>query len=94
MTGNRIHHNRRVGVEESVNAGIFLHNSDRVRLRDNTIANDDENGIALDVASDHNRVIGNTISGHAADIRNDGSGNCFSGNTFATHEGDVSQACS
>ena len=76
-----------------MNAGIFLHNSDQVRLRDNTIANDDENGIWLDEASDHNRVVGNTISGHAANVRNDGGANCFTGNVFTTHAGDVGQAC-
>ena len=94
VTGNRIHHNQRVGVEGSTNAGIFLHNSDQVRVRDNTIVNDDENGIWLDPTSDHNRVIGNTISGHDEDIRNDGSDNCFTGNTFTTHTGEVSQGCS
>jgi parallel beta-helix repeat protein len=93
VTGNRIHHNRRVGVEGDTNAGIFLHNSDGVRIRDNTITNDDENGIWLDPDSDHNRVVGNTISGHTADVRNDGSANCFTGNAFATHAGDVSRAC-
>jgi parallel beta-helix repeat protein len=91
VTGNRIHHNQRSGGE--TNAGIYLTNSDRVRLSGNTVATDDEDGIVLDGASDHNRVVDNTISGHTADLRNDGSGNCFTGNTFATSSGDVSHAC-
>ncbi|HXJ64260.1 MAG TPA: NosD domain-containing protein [Actinomycetota bacterium] len=97
VVGNRMFHNQRSGVEGSINAGLFLHNSDGVRIRDNTIANDDENGIWLDPDSANNRVVGNTISGHHADIRNDGTGNCFTGNTFTTHagkhNGDIGHAC-
>jgi parallel beta-helix repeat protein len=93
VLGNTLHHNRRVGVEGTTNAGLFLHNSDGVRIRGNSIARDDENGIWLDADSDQNRVVDNTISGNAADLHNDGSANCFTGNSFSTSTGDVGTAC-
>jgi parallel beta-helix repeat protein len=93
VAGNRLHHNRRVGVEGTINAGLYLHNSDGVRIRDNSITGDDENGIWLDQDSSDNRVVDNTISGHAADLHNDGTGNCFAGNSYSTSTGSVSQAC-
>ena len=93
VLGNTLHHNRRVGVEGSTNAGLFLHNSDGVRIRGNAIAGDDENGIWLDPDSDHNRVVDNSISGNAADLHNDGSANCFTGNSYSTSTGDVGTAC-
>ncbi len=93
VAGNTLHHNRRVGVEGSTNAGLFLHNSDGVRIIGNAIAGDDENGIWLDPASEHNRVVDNTISGNADDLHNDGSANCFTGNSYSTSTGDVGTAC-
>ena len=91
VVGNRVRHNLRPGGETT--AGIYLTSSDGVRVNANTVTNDGEDGIVLDANSDGNRVIGNAISRHDTDLRNDGTGNCFTGNTYATHTGDVSTAC-
>jgi parallel beta-helix repeat protein len=91
VVDNRVRHNLRDGP--LANAGIYVRNSDGVRIRDNAITNNGADGIVLDPTSDLNRVIGNTLANHDVDLRNQGSGNCFTGNTFATSEGDVSDPC-
>ncbi len=93
VVGNLVRHNQRAG-EEFTNAGIFLHGSDGVLIRDNTVTNNGPDGIVLDDASDLNRVIGNGVHGHTADLHNDGGSNCFSDNDYDTSSGDVSEACS
>jgi parallel beta-helix repeat protein len=91
---NVVRHNRLQG-EFPTNTGIFLHASDGVRVRGNTVTNNGEDGIWLDENSDHNRVIGNVVHGHTTDLRNDGQSNCFSDNDYDTAGGtqDVTEPC-
>jgi parallel beta-helix repeat protein len=92
VANNNIHHNIGNGVEGS-RAGIFLHNSSKVRIRNNTIRNNGDFGVNLDPNSDNNRLFGNTITSNPTDVVNDGSGNCGSGNTYATTSGNPLGNC-
>jgi parallel beta-helix repeat protein len=91
VVGNLVHDNRRGG--DLTNAGIFLHSSDGVRIRDNVVTDNGDDGIVLDENSDLNRVIGNDVHGHTTDIRNDGESNCFTDNAYDTSAGDLSEPC-
>jgi parallel beta-helix repeat protein len=92
LSNNNIHHNTGNGVEGS-RAGIFLHNSDLVRMRNNTIRNNGDFGINLDPNSDNNRLFDNTVNSNPMDLVNDGSGNCGSGNTFGSTSGNPLGTC-
>lgn len=89
---NRAHHNTGAGVEGQ-ESGIFIHNSDRVRIRDNTVRKNGEFGVNIDGPSDHNRLFDNTITGNPIDLNNDGSANCGSGNTIGSTSGNPLSAC-
>ena len=86
VSNNSIYHNTGQGVEGS-RSGIFLHNSDKVRMRNNTIRNNGDFGINIDPNSDNNRLFDNTVDSNPTDLENDGSANCGSGNTFGTTGG-------
>ena len=92
VSNNNIHHNNGAGVEGLEN-GIFLHNSDKVRMRNNTVRNNGDSGINIDSNSDNNRLFDNTITSNPTDIVNDGSGNCGSGNTFSSASGNPLGNC-
>jgi parallel beta-helix repeat protein len=92
VANNNIHHNVGNGVEGS-RAGIFLHNSDKVRIRNNTIRNNGDFGVNLDPNSDNNRLFENTITSNPTDLVNDGSGNCGSGNTIGSTSGNPLGSC-
>ncbi len=79
-------------VHDNTLTGIFIHNSDGIRIIRNTVTNNVTNGIHLDSSSDSNLVNGNTISGHTFDILNEGTDNCFNNNTYSTSSGDIN-AC-
>jgi parallel beta-helix repeat protein len=64
--------------------GIFLHNSDGIRVYRNTVTGNANSGIELDGQSDENRIIGNDISGSTQDVADGGTGNCWKGNTYTT----------
>jgi parallel beta-helix repeat protein len=81
-------------VHDILDTGILIHNSDEILIRGNTMTNDTNNGIHLDAPSDTNSVINNVISGNTNDINNEGTGNCFTNNTYTTVSGDVSTPCS
>jgi parallel beta-helix repeat protein len=89
---NNVHHNTAAGVEGN-RSGIFLHNSDRVRLRGNTVRNNGDFGVNFDPNSDHNRLIDNTITANPIDLSNEGSANCGFGNTIGTRSGNPLVAC-
>jgi parallel beta-helix repeat protein len=89
---NNIHHNTGNGVEGN-RSGIFLHNSDRVRIRDNTVRNNGDFGVNLDPNSDNNRLFDNTITTNPTDLNNEGSANCGSGNTIGSTSGNPLGAC-
>ena len=90
---NDIHDNGKPG--EAPVGGIYITNSDRVVIRSNTVTNNGPMGIELNQFSDLNKVIGNTVTGHTFDLKNDAgnSGNCFTGNTYNTSQGNVGTPC-
>jgi len=92
VSNNRIHHNSGNGVEGN-RSGIFLHNSDKVRMRSNTIRNNGDFGIDIDPNSDDNRLFDNTVNSNPTDLENDGSGNCGSGNAFGSVSGNPLGGC-
>jgi parallel beta-helix repeat protein len=72
-------------VASSQMTGIFLHNTDGIVVKDNVVTNSAGTGIELDATSDGNRIVRNTVSGSGtADVIDNGTGNCWKGNTFAT----------
>jgi parallel beta-helix repeat protein len=79
------------GVHDNAITGIWITNSDGVRIRDNTVTNNHSTGIELDGFSDHNLVRSNFVTGHLFDLSNDGgTANCFLDNTYTTSRGDIS----
>ncbi len=92
VAGNTIHHNTGNGVEGN-RSGIFLHNSDKVRMRNNTIRNNGDFGIDIDPNSDNNRLFDNTVTSNPTDLENDGSRNCGSGNVFGSVSGTPLGSC-
>ena len=71
--------------------GIWITNSDGVTVRANTVTNNNNSGIQLDIFSDNNTVTHNTVSGHRYDLANDGgTGNCWLDNVYTTSKGNIS----
>ena len=79
---NEIRDNNLAGVGE--HAGIFVNRSDGVRISTNRVQRNGSVGLLLTADSDNNLVTGNVITDNPTDVRNEGAGNCGSGNTFAT----------
>jgi parallel beta-helix repeat protein len=79
---NEIHDNNIPGVGEQV--GLFVFDSDGVRIQSNRIRANGQTGLVLTPGADNNAVSDNEITGNPVDVRNEGAGNCGSGNTFAT----------
>ena len=78
-------------VDQNLDAGIFLHNSDHVQIRGNQVHDNARAGIDVDAGSDRNRIIGNSSLGHTFDLQNEGGvGNCFKRNQYETSDGDIS----
>lgn len=64
--------------------GIFTSNADDAVISGNTVTGNTNNGIWLNATSENNRVRGNDISGSGGvDGVDDGTGNCWRGNTCA-----------
>jgi len=77
-------------VHDNTTAGIWLHNSDEVLVRSNTVTNNVADGIEVDPTSDDNTISFNTVSGHIYDLANEGgTGNCFLSNVYTTSLGDI-----
>jgi parallel beta-helix repeat protein len=65
--------------------GIFLHNSDGILIRRNTVGGCTVSGIELDATSDGNVLAGNASLGNAADVLDYGTGNVWRcSNVFAS----------
>jgi parallel beta-helix repeat protein len=92
VANNSLHHNTANGVEGN-RSGIFLHNSDKVRMRNNTVRSNGDFGIDIDPNSDNNRLFDNTVNSNPIDLENDGTGNCGSGNTFGSKSGNPLGTC-
>lgn len=74
--------------------GIFLTNSDGVRIDGNTATGNGVSGIHLNPTSDNNVLRVNTAIGQPMDLFNEGSGNCAAtGNTFGTTAGNPLPSC-
>lgn len=67
------------------NRGIFVHNSDGIRVTGNTLNGNVNASIELDGTSDDNRVSGNAISD--SDSIDNGTNNCWKGNTYTNATG-------
>jgi parallel beta-helix repeat protein len=77
-------------VHDNTTTGIWLHNSDGVTVRANTVTDAAYAGIEVDPTSDNNLITLNTVSGHTYDLANEGGvGNCFMSNVYATSLGDI-----
>ena len=86
VANNNSHHNTIPGGETEAATGIFINNSDDVRIRNNTVQNNGELGVDISAGSDDNRLIDNTITDNPTDLINEGAGNCGSGNTIGTEQ--------
>jgi parallel beta-helix repeat protein len=86
---NDIHDNQ-VPFTGSVPTGVYIHNSDGVRVEENEVA---RNGIGLHLSadSDANVAAFNLFLDNGVDIRNQGTGNCGIDNVVAT--GDALPPC-
>src|SRR5204862_4757869 len=93
VANNNSHHNTIPGVETEAAIGIFINNSDDVRIRNNTVQNNGELGVDISAGSDDNRLIDNTITDNPTDLINEGAGNCGSGNTIGTRAGNPLTPC-
>jgi parallel beta-helix repeat protein len=66
-------------------SGIWLHSADSVEIVGNTFTDNLDYGIDVDPGSSNNEVRANIATGNGTlDIRDQGSGNCFSGNVYGT----------
>jgi parallel beta-helix repeat protein len=75
-------------------SGIYIRNSDGVRISGNGSSDSGFAGFWLDGNSDFNSLIGNSAGGSGtADLQNDGEGNCGVGNFFGTQAGNPLGAC-
>jgi parallel beta-helix repeat protein len=79
---NEIRDNNIPGVGEQV--GLFVNDSDGVRIQSNRIRANGQTGLVLTPGADNNSISGNEITGNPVDVRNEGLGNCGSGNAFVT----------
>ena len=84
VIGNDVHDNQ--------TTGIWITNSDRVRVDSNLVQDNSYSGIELDSLSDRNLIKGNTAGGHQYDLANDNgaSGNCWVDNVYTTSLGNIS----
>jgi parallel beta-helix repeat protein len=79
---NEVHDNNIPGIGEQV--GLFVFDSEGVRIQSNRIRNNGQAGLVLTPNADNNSITDNEITGNPVDVRNEGLGNCGAGNTFAT----------
>lgn len=68
----------------NLETGILLQNSDGILVKHCQVQFNSTNGIAVDAASDGNRLIANDVGGSATDVSDAGTGNCWTKNTFTT----------
>lgn len=87
---NDLHHNN-VTVPPALPTGILITNSDGVRVEQNDVASNARFGLHLTEDSDRNLIDANRFLGNPIDVRNQGTGNCGSGN--ASETGDALPPC-
>jgi parallel beta-helix repeat protein len=79
---NQIRDNDIPGVGEQV--GLFVFDSDGVHIDANRIRSNGQAGLVLTPGSDNNSINDNEITANPLDVRNEGAGNCGSGNVYST----------
>lgn len=82
VEANDVHDNTLAAFGDQV--GIFIHGSDGVRMFGNSVTGNGAIGVQLTPDADGNVLDGNTITGNPTDIRDEGTGNCGTANTFVT----------
>jgi parallel beta-helix repeat protein len=82
LEDNDLHDNSLLGTGEPT--GLLVFDSDGVQITDNRIRKNGGLGLHLTSNADANVLTRNVIAGNATDVLNEGSGNCGSGNVFAT----------
>jgi parallel beta-helix repeat protein len=84
VVGNDVHDNQ--------TTGIWITNSDRVRVESNLVRDNSYSGIELDSFSDRNLIKENTARGHTYDLINEAgnTGNCWAANVYTTSRGNIS----
>ncbi len=92
VASNNTHDNTIGGVGEP-ESGMFINNSDGVRIRNNVVQENGEFGINISAGSDGNRLVGNTITANPTDLNNQGTGNCGSGNEIGSRAGNPLIPC-
>jgi parallel beta-helix repeat protein len=90
---NEVHDNKTAGVETEEASGIFIHHSDGVAIRSNSVESNGDIGVNIDADSDHNRLINNLITNNPLDVNNQGTSNCGSGNNIGTKAGNPLPPC-
>jgi parallel beta-helix repeat protein len=83
VTGNQFHDND-VPNPVSPPTGILITNSDGIFVGGNEVRDNARIGLHITADSDDNLIDDNTILGNPVDTRNEGTGNCGSGNVFET----------
>jgi parallel beta-helix repeat protein len=84
-------HDNETAIGPALPTGILITNSDGVVLERNEVEGNGRFGLHLTSDSDANVIDDNAFLGNPVDVRNEGSGNCGSGNEFAT--GDALPPC-
>jgi parallel beta-helix repeat protein len=79
VTANRFRSNTIPGI--GTPTGLFLHVAKGVMIFGNHISGNGAYGIDIDPASNFNRLLNNSVSGNPINVRDQGTGNCGSGNT-------------
>jgi parallel beta-helix repeat protein len=82
VVGNDVHNNDLPGLGEQT--GIFVNRSQGVLIANNSVRSNGSLGIHLTVDASGNVLNDNQVTGNPTDLRDEGAGNCGSGNTFST----------
>jgi parallel beta-helix repeat protein len=84
-------HDNEIAIGPALPTGVLITNSDGVVLERNEVDGNAMFGLHVTANSDGNLINDNTFLGNPVDVRNEGSGNCGSGNEFTT--GDALPPC-
>jgi parallel beta-helix repeat protein len=82
LEDNDVHDNALPGEGEPV--GIFVNGSDGVQITGNRVRRNGSVGVWLTAGADGNVLTANHITDNPTDLRDEGAGNCGSGNVLAT----------
>lgn len=77
-------HDNEIAIPPALPTGVLITNSDGVSLERNEVVGNGRFGLHLTANSDGNLIDDNRLVDNPVDVRNEGSGNCGSGNQFTT----------